>query len=338
MNHLFKGFCRFVPAHTHQFKTFRRMSTIREIQIPVPWGYIAGRESGPADGKPLLMLHGWMDNCGTFDAIQTHLPKSYRCINIDLPGHGLSSHLPAGPQPAGPIAQGQYVVRLIRDHFGWSRFSIVGHSMGSGVAVLYAACFPEDIASLTILDLVKFITRPVEQHPASSREGVLSYMDVTRKMASNRRPQYTYEVLRKRLIDALNGDVDEASADALLARGARLDPKTGLYESSYDLRLRTRSWHAMDFVAWREYALRLRCRLLVVVAEEGGTWITPEEEQQAIQTYREAVPEMRLERLPGGHHVHLTHPERLLPILNDFLSVEDEKAADSEATAVRSGL
>ena len=45
------------------------------------------------DGKPLLMLHGWMDNCGTFDAIQAHLPKTYRCINIDLPGtHHRTSH------------------------------------------------------------------------------------------------------------------------------------------------------------------------------------------------------------------------------------------------------
>ena len=46
----------------------------------------SGRESGPADGRPLLMLHGWLDNCGTYDGIQAHLPATYRCVNIDLPG------------------------------------------------------------------------------------------------------------------------------------------------------------------------------------------------------------------------------------------------------------
>lgn len=49
-------------------------------------GAVSGRESGPEDGRPLLMLHGWLDNCGTFDCIQPHLPPGFRCINIDIPG------------------------------------------------------------------------------------------------------------------------------------------------------------------------------------------------------------------------------------------------------------
>ncbi|XP_043240388.1 probable serine hydrolase isoform X1 [Amphibalanus amphitrite] len=340
MHYLFNGFYRLAPVRTLQIKTYiRRMSTIREIEIPVPWGHIAGRESGPADGRPLLMLHGWLDNCGTYEAIQTHLPPTYRCVNIDLPGHGRSSHLPPGPMIGSAIALGTYVVRMVRDHYGWSRFSIMGHSMGSGVGVLYAACFPEDVASLTILDLVKFITRPVEQHPANAREAVLSYLEVQRKMTTNERPQYTYEALQQRLISVLGGDVDATAADALLARGARRNPDTGLYESTYDLRLRTRTFQSMDFVGWREFASRLRCRLLLVLAEQGGTWISAEEEAEAIQTYRQAVPELRLERLPGGHHVHLTHPERVLPIINEFLTAEPDTAAVTTAAATgRSGL
>ena len=228
---------------------------------------------------------------------------------------------------------------MVRDHFGWSRFSIVGHSMGSAVGMMYASCFPEDVASLTILDLVKFLTRPTEQQPENSREAVLSYMDSQKKLSSNQRSQYEYEVLRKRLIDALKGDVDEASADALLERGARRDPDTGLYELTYDIRLRNRTFLPLDFRSWREYASRLRCRLLLVLAEEGSAWISPEEEAQAIQTYRQAVPELRLERLPGGHHVHLTHPERVLPILNEFLSAEGAAADQGEEPpAARSGL
>ena len=254
------------------------------------------------------------------------------------PGHGQSSHLPPGPSSSSALVTSTYVVRMVRDHFGWSKFSIVGHSMGSGVGMLYAAAFPEDVTSLTILDLVKFLTRPQEHGPATSREAILSYMDAQRKIDSDRRPQYTYEVLRKRLIDALNGDVDEASADALLARGARRDPDTGLYESTYDLRLRTRSFQFMSFDSWREYASRLRCRLLLVLAEEGGTWVSPDEEAEAIATYRRAVPDLRLERLPGGHHVHLTHPERLLPILNEFLSAEEGQTTAEAPSAVRSGL
>ncbi|XP_037074976.1 probable serine hydrolase [Pollicipes pollicipes] len=341
MTTLCRNVSRLVARHSFLTQSLRGMSSIREVQIPVPWGHIAGRESGPTDGRPLLMLHGWLDNCGTFDAVQQHLPQTYRCVNIDLPGHGLSSHMPVGSTYS--LMQGVLFIRLVRDHFGWQRFSLMGHSMGSGMSMLYAATFPEDVESLTVLDLVKFLTRPVDQHPSITRDAVLAFGETERKLSAGSRPQYGYDELRRRLVEAVS-DLDDAAADALLVRGARRDPETGLYEYTYDLRHRQRPLQPMDMVQWGAYARRLRCRLLLVLAESGGTWIGPEEEAAALDIYRGAVPELHVLRAPGGHHVHLTHPENVLPHINGFLRGEPTAAgsetatADAESSALRSGL
>jgi pimeloyl-ACP methyl ester carboxylesterase len=44
----------------------------------------------------VLAVHGWMDNAGTFDKLFPLLPRSLYIMAIEMPGHGRSSHFPAG--------------------------------------------------------------------------------------------------------------------------------------------------------------------------------------------------------------------------------------------------
>ena len=39
------------------------------------------------------MLHGFSDNCGSFDRLLPLFPQNQHMIAIDIPGHGFSSHL-----------------------------------------------------------------------------------------------------------------------------------------------------------------------------------------------------------------------------------------------------
>ena len=76
----------------------RKMSSsvFKDVKIPVPWGHIAGKEWGSPSGEPWIALHGWLDNCGSFDTLLPHFPENHRIIAIDMPGHGFSSHFPEG--------------------------------------------------------------------------------------------------------------------------------------------------------------------------------------------------------------------------------------------------
>ena len=40
--------------------------------------------------KPLVLLHGFMENTTIWDEMETHLSKDFTLIKIDLPGHGKS--------------------------------------------------------------------------------------------------------------------------------------------------------------------------------------------------------------------------------------------------------
>ncbi|CAG7820504.1 unnamed protein product, partial [Allacma fusca] len=67
-----------------------------EIRVPVPWGHVAGKAWGNKNGLPVLGIHGFLDNAGTFDTIAPLLLDSLYFVTLDLPGHGLSSRLPSG--------------------------------------------------------------------------------------------------------------------------------------------------------------------------------------------------------------------------------------------------
>lgn len=48
------------------------------------------------DGSPLVLLHGWALHSGVWDPVLSTLQRYYRCITIDLPGHGKSPVVDGG--------------------------------------------------------------------------------------------------------------------------------------------------------------------------------------------------------------------------------------------------
>lgn len=43
--------------------------------MTVPWGEMRGQVWGPSHGRPVLCLHGWADNSGSFNTLIPLLPK-----------------------------------------------------------------------------------------------------------------------------------------------------------------------------------------------------------------------------------------------------------------------
>lgn len=73
---------------------------IDELEFEVPYGKLAAKtwHEETDEAKRVLVLHGWMDNAGSFDNIMPKLKHKdgLYIVALDLPGHGKSSQLPPG--------------------------------------------------------------------------------------------------------------------------------------------------------------------------------------------------------------------------------------------------
>jgi len=96
------------------------------------------REAGPADGQRVVLLHGMVGSSRSWMPILPQLTEHHRVLAPDLLGHGQSAK-PRGDYSPGAFASG---VRDLMVAVGWERASIVGHSLGGGVAMQFAYQFP----------------------------------------------------------------------------------------------------------------------------------------------------------------------------------------------------
>lgn len=87
-------------------------------------------------GAPLVFIHGLTFDRSTWEAIVDRLADRFTCLAIDLPGHGGSE---GPPRPFDDVA---LAVHQLLGELGIEPPVVVGHSMGGGLAGIYAAHHP----------------------------------------------------------------------------------------------------------------------------------------------------------------------------------------------------
>ena len=180
-----------------------RNMSFKEIKVPVPWGHIRGKEWGNSAGEPWIALHGWLDNCGSFDQLIPFFPpETHRIIAIDLPGHGFSSHFPSGF--SYHYLEGLQYIRRVANYFQLDKFSLIGHSMGGGMSFMYAVTHPEHVQKLVMLDAMKPISRSLDSLVSRTRNSVDDLLAIEAKLASGKSHLYTYEQALARLLEGSN--------------------------------------------------------------------------------------------------------------------------------------
>jgi pimeloyl-ACP methyl ester carboxylesterase len=106
------------------------------------------RESGPPDGAPVILLHGFGSSLHTWEAWADGLSDRRRVIRLDLPGSGLTG---ADPSDDYSDPRGVEVLAALMDTLGVARASLVGHSMGGRIAWRFAAAYPERVDRLVLV-------------------------------------------------------------------------------------------------------------------------------------------------------------------------------------------
>jgi pimeloyl-ACP methyl ester carboxylesterase len=109
------------------------------------------REAGPKDAPVLVLLHGFGANTTSWDAVIPRLRDDYRLIVPDLIGFGYSARSTARVFTMRRWAA--HVAGLL-DHLGVATATLVGNSMGGGVALQFAWDYPERAERLVLVDAV----------------------------------------------------------------------------------------------------------------------------------------------------------------------------------------
>lgn len=100
----------------------------------------------PAD-HPLILLHGLSDSWFSYSQVLAALGASYHVYALDQRGHGDSDR----PQASYAMAELATDVLAFMDAHGLAKATVIGHSMGSCVAIEIALAAPERLAGLILV-------------------------------------------------------------------------------------------------------------------------------------------------------------------------------------------
>src|SRR5438128_5579490 len=138
-----------LAAASETFGQSRTTSSMKSIDTPIL--RIAYEESGPAQGFPIILLHGFPDDVHAWDDVTPPLAKAgYRTLVPYLRGYGPTRFRDAAsPRMAEQAAIGQDLIDFA-DALALRRFGVAGYDWG-GRAAGIAAALHEDRIRATVL-------------------------------------------------------------------------------------------------------------------------------------------------------------------------------------------
>lgn len=279
---------------------------LHDIDIDIPSGRIAALRGGPADGLPVLALHGWLDNAASFVPLAAHL-RGIDLVAIDLPGHGRSAHLPAGIAYTmeGVVHQALDVA----DALGWERFSVLAHSLGGGIASLLACACPQRVQRMVCIEALGGLPEDPEHTAERLRRSVAGFRGLRDKSLRVFDSLDTAVAARVRA-----NDLSDAAARLLVERGTRAVDGGWVWSSdprmTVDTFIRPTDAQVLDLIAG------IACPVHVVYADPAQPY-APEPMRQR---YAAQLPHGTLHRFAAGHHLHMEMPAAVAAAVAGFLA------------------
>lgn len=266
-----------------------------ELAIDIAFGSLAAKAWGNPANPPLLALHGWLDNAASFDRLAPLLDQYY-VVAIDLAGHGRSDH-------RAPGAWYHHVDNLsdvleVANVLGWQQFSLLGHSMGAGIASIFAAAFPERIERLLLIEGLGPPTGESDQILPQLQRG-LTQRESAQAKALRLFPSMEVAIAARCHANSLS----QHAAQLLVERGIKW--VEGGFSWSSDPRLMLASPLRYSEEQILAILRGIQVPTVLIMAEPAMPYFKPEIMQARIAR----VGNMHCVRLPGTHYLHLEQPE-----------------------------
>lgn len=265
------------------------------------------------EGQALVLIHGVTSSAETWAPVAPHLAERFTVVAPDLLGHGLSAK-PRGDYSMGAYASG---LRDLLVTVGIERATIVGHSLGGGIAMQFAYQFPERCERLVLVSsggLGRSVHPLLRAATLPGSEFVLPLLTSTRVLAAGRRLSSVVDRVGLRLptdtLKIARGHASLADPEAreafiqtlrasIGAGGQRVDARDRLYLAAEMPTLLV--WGRRDAIIPVRHGLRAA----------------------------ELIPGSRIEVIErAGHFAHIDAPLHFVRVVEDFIDLTAPATAD----------
>jgi pimeloyl-ACP methyl ester carboxylesterase len=299
----------------------RALPTIERVEVRLHGHRVNFNIAG--EGPPIVLIHGVAGRAAQWDETMLLLAERHTVIAPDLLGHGESAK-PRGDYSLGAFASG---VRDLLVGLDIECATVVGHSLGGGIAMQFAYQFPERCERLVLVSsggLGREVHLLLRAAALPGADWVLPALTSARVLDVGRRAGGLLQRLRL----APSGDL------AVLAHGfASLDNDGSRQAFLHTVRSVIEPGGQRVSAHDRLHLAGLLPSLIVWGEKDS---IIPVEHGAAAHA---AMPGSRFEVFPGcGHMPHDAEPERFAELLIEFCATTEPArlTADHWAQAIRS--
>ncbi len=268
------------------------------------------------DGPAVVLVHGLMSARRTWDAQLDRLAADHRVIAPDLFGHGDSA------KPVGDYSLGAHAASLrdLLDELDIPAATVVGHSLGGGIAMQLAYLFPDRVERVVLVStggLGRELNPLLRAATLPGSEFVLPVL------ASGWLHDVGDSVLRlwgRTGLPSVSPSAAEAwQSLATLADGDTRKAFLATSRSVIDVGGQT--------VSARNRLSGLESRPVMLVWGARDRMIP----SSHIDAAREVLPHSRVEILDrSGHFPHLDEPDRFAAVLGDFVHTTEPGAVSAD--------
>jgi pimeloyl-ACP methyl ester carboxylesterase len=274
---------------------------------------ITYRAAGDPALPVLLLVHGITSSGATWDPIIDGLAEHSHVIAPDLLGHGRSDK-PSGDYSLGALASG---LRDLLERLGHDRATVVGHSLGGGVAMQFAYQYYEMCDRLILVSSGGLGS----EVSLALRAATLPGAEFVLPVIANRHVRGAGVALG-RLLARLPVKIQPSMVEAARGYASLADNPS---RAAFVQTLRSVVGPAGQRVSGRDRLYLLQDRPTLILWGSRDTVIPVE---HAV-TAHDAVPSSRLEVFElSGHFPHQDEPERFVSVVLDFLSTSRPATLD----------
>ena len=267
-------------------------TTSKELVFEFAGLKLAAQQWGKPTGHPVIALHGWLDNSGSFNAIAPLL-ENINLIALDMAGHGKSDFRSA--DASYNIWKDVPELFAVADQLGWDTFSLLAHSRGAIVSEIAAGTFPDRIERMVLIDTLGSLAVEPGETPQQLARATSQRLNASVQQARR------HSTLDKAIASRTNGFTSlSVEASGQLALRGVTETEQGFYWHA-DQRLKAASDLKMTTAQFNAFVKRIDCPVLLCMGEDGLKKTHP----QFVTSLAPLIADCREVEFPGGHHLHM---------------------------------